>query len=78
MLSEELKEMGSEAQNRIVAEKRSNLPEWVSEEVGRGRQLEINVSPVNAKCIRFMTWFIGSGVGVTGFRRRTRIGWRCS
>ena len=36
MLSEELKEMGSEAQNRIVTEKRSNLPEWVSEEVGRG------------------------------------------
>jgi hypothetical protein len=33
ILSEELKEMGSEAQNRIVTEKSSNLSEWVTEEV---------------------------------------------
>jgi hypothetical protein len=34
--SEVLKEMDSEPQNRIVIEKMSNLPEWFSEEVGRG------------------------------------------
>jgi len=36
ILSEVLKEMDSEAQNRIVTEKISNLSEWVTEEVGRG------------------------------------------
>jgi hypothetical protein len=36
MLSAELKEMGSEAQNWIVTEKSSNLSKWVTEEVVKG------------------------------------------
>jgi len=36
MLSAELKEMGSEAQNRIVTEKSSNLSKWFTEEVVKG------------------------------------------